>query len=523
MSIIFLLIGIAIALALLSILPKIPNSQLKAAAAALACLAIVAGLIFSSFRYVRSNEVGIVVKNALGAKLPAGKIIATNGEMGPQAKVLPPGWHLWLWPVIFDIDYVPVTEIEEGLVGILTAADGQPLPPGAVYAPEWQEDGRKRMAEDATYFLTDGNGYKGPQTTVLTPGSYRINTKLFKIEKIPVTNIERATVGVVKSNVGTEPPLVEGKQPILVSRQHKGIWKEVLTPGKYNINSKAYEITMVTTRESIADFTKSASTATDEMDRQITVRTSDAFEFPVDVRVRYKIEQDNASMVVARLQDDDENMLRVLQASVRSIFRNNAQDVKALDYVQQRVQQESRSLEMLTSEMEQYGITINAVLIADLGDDSERWQNLLKTQTDREIALQEQETYKEQQRAAEQKKELTRTEQEAEEEKRLATAKYEVQIAEETKAKLILEAGAEAEAIKIRALAQADAYKQIAEQIGKSNAALVEILKIVGEKGIQITPRVMVTGNTSDGLNGGETTALIGTMLDSMVEKPERP
>lgn len=98
-----------------------------------------------------------------------------------------------MWPVIFDIDYVPVTEISEGYVGILTAKDGLPLPPNAVYAPEWKgtDDEIKRMAQDAEYFLTDGKGHKGPQTTVLAPGEYRINTKLFNVEMITVTNIER--------------------------------------------------------------------------------------------------------------------------------------------------------------------------------------------------------------------------------------------------------------------------------------------------------------------------------------------
>jgi len=50
------------------------------------------------------------------------------------------------------------------------------------------------------------------------------------------------------------------------------------------------------------------------------------------------------------------------------------------------------------------------------------------------------------------------------------------------------------------------------------NAALVELLKIVGERGINITPRVMVVGsNASDA--DPQMTALIGTMLDSMVAK----
>jgi uncharacterized membrane protein YqiK len=210
-----------------------------------------------------------------------------------------------------------------------------------------------------------------------------------------------------------------------------------------------------------------------------------------------------------------------MDSAVRAIFRNNAEGVKALDYVKQRSHQESQSETMLKDELKNIGVTITAVRIGDVGNE-ETLGALLKTQTDREIALQEQETFNEQQRAAEQKKQLTKTEQEAEEEKRLATAAYAVKIAENDKQKQVIAAQAEAEAVEIKAEAQAAAYKLIAEQIGSNNAALVEFLNIVGEKNIMITPRVMVTG----GGNGaeGQTTALIGTMLHSMVEDaPEQP
>ena len=83
----------------------------------------------------------------------------------------------------------------------------------------------------------------------------------------------------------------------------------------------------------------------------------------------------------------------------------------------------------------------------------------------------------------------------------------------------VIEAEAEAAAIKIEAEAQADAYRKIAEQIGKGNAALIEMLKIVGERAISITPRVMVTGGRNASATDGEMTALIGTMLDTMLQK----
>src|SRR4029078_6250290 len=99
---------------------------------------------------------------------------------------------------------------------------------------------------------------------------------------------------------------------------------------------------------------------------------------------------------------------------------------------------------MLQREMPKSGVTITGVRIGNVGN-AETLGSLLKTQTDREIALQEKATFKEQQLAQVQKKEIRRTQQHAEEEKRLATASSSVKIAQQDKEKQIIAAGAEAE------------------------------------------------------------------------------
>ena len=134
--------------------------------------------------------------------------------------------------------------------------------------------------------------------------------------------------------------------------------------------------------------------------------------------------------------------------------------------------------------------------------------------TDREIALQEQTTFEEQQRAAEKEKALMRTVQEAEEEKRLATAAYGVKVADEDKKKILIAAEAEAAQIALVAEAKAKAYEMISAVVGPDNATLLEIMKLVATDNIQITPDVMVTGGSS-----GTTEALMGTMLKGMLDK----
>ncbi len=526
-----MLVGVGLAIALLVLSAQL-NGLLRIAAATGAAVVLFAGFTLASFVYVDEDSVGLVTKEWAFATLPSGKIIATEGEMGPQANILGPGWHPWYWPMVYSIDLVPLTNIEKGNQGIITARDGLPLPDGSAYAPEWTDEQKKQMT-DAKFFLTEGGGYRGPQASVLEPGSYRINTKLFEVKQVEFVDVAKASVGVVKSNVG-EPagPPAEGERATrstrLVLDDQRGIRRDPLTPGQYYRNTDAYEITNISTAKQVTRYTDATSRQSGEHEEsQIIVRTSDGFTFPVDVRVEYEIEPANAPLLVATVGDDQEGLRKVMNSQVRAIFRNNAETVKALDYVKQRSQQESQSLNMLQDEMSLIGVTVTGVRIGDVGDE-ETLGTLLKTQTDRELALQEQETFKEQQRAAEQKKELTRTEQEAEEEKRLATAKYGVQIGEQDKLKQIIEAEAEAEAVKIKAEAQANAYQLIAEQIGKGNAALVEVLKVVGESGIEITPRVMVVNGANGTPSGGQmvggdaqTTALIGTMLDSMISKEE--
>jgi regulator of protease activity HflC (stomatin/prohibitin superfamily) len=514
MSGIFMLMGLLLAGALVfgGFQSKVPPVRIASVVAAVVVL--FTAFTLASFRYVREGQVGIVTKNVGFTPLPPGKIIATSGEKGPQASVLSPGWNPGYWPFIYDVENVPMVEIPAGKVGLLTASDGKPLPGDATYAPEWPSGEEKNMAQNGEYFLTTGEGMRGPQTSVLKPGKHRVNPKLFTIKQVPVTTVPKAEVAVVKSNVGDQV-LGEGGRT-LVERGQRGIWRQPLLEGQYYLNTDAYEVTPISTRKKIVHYAARGSGAGVDDEREIMVRTSDGFTFPVDVRVEFEIRPHDAPLLVGTVGDDTDGLRSVMNSAVRAIFRNNAENVKALDYVKQRSHQESQSLKMLKDEMSKIGVTITGVRIGDVGN-AETLGSLLKTQTDREIALQEQMTFQEQQRAAEQKKLLTKTEQEAEEEKRLATASYEVKIAEQDQKKRVIAAEAEAQAIKIQAQAQADAYQQIAAQIGSSNAALIEVLKIVGERGIEITPRVMVSGSGANG--SSQTTALIGTMLDTMVDR----
>ncbi len=161
---------------------------------ALICLAA------TSYVHVESDEIAVLNKIYGTTSLPGEHIIATNGEKGPQAEILTPGWHPWfLVNVIYQVENKKVISIPSGKYGFLNAKDGAPLRPDQFLADTFPPNHELDML-DAEYFLTHG-GQRGPQTTILTPGNYRLNTYLWDVSIYNAVDVAEGFVGVVKSNV----------------------------------------------------------------------------------------------------------------------------------------------------------------------------------------------------------------------------------------------------------------------------------------------------------------------------------
>ncbi len=96
---------------------------------------------------------------------------------GIQLRTLPPG----LWPIhpyLFRVSVAKATVVPQGKVGVITAADGDPLDPGRLLGKAITDH---RNFQDAEQFIAAG-GQKGPQVDILTPGVYRILTQSTAIE-----------------------------------------------------------------------------------------------------------------------------------------------------------------------------------------------------------------------------------------------------------------------------------------------------------------------------------------------------
>src|SRR5215510_13339261 len=132
---------------------------------------------------VPEDSVGIVNKKyvVVGSHrtLPAGAIIALNGEAGLQADTLAPGLHFGLWPWQYLVTLQKFITINTDSIGVVEARDGFPLKDGRVLARRVNCN----TFQDARAFL-EGGGERGPQMTVIPPGTYRINTALFSVQSV---------------------------------------------------------------------------------------------------------------------------------------------------------------------------------------------------------------------------------------------------------------------------------------------------------------------------------------------------
>jgi uncharacterized membrane protein YqiK len=186
-------------------------------------LAIVASVVLvASYRFVLwlfgviivpDDSVGMVTKKfvLLGKHrtLPDGRIIALNGEAGFQADTLSPGLHLGLWPWQYAVELAPFLTVPHGRVGTVEACDGEPLASGRIVA--------RRVScgsfQDARSFLARG-GERGPQMELIPPGTYRINSLLFKVSVVDAVTVPPGKIGVVEARDGK--PLASGR---IIARQ----------------------------------------------------------------------------------------------------------------------------------------------------------------------------------------------------------------------------------------------------------------------------------------------------------------
>jgi uncharacterized membrane protein YqiK len=195
---------------------------------------------------VDAREIAIKERRYFGAKMPPGRVVATEGEVGIQADVLKPGLHLIKYPFERVVRKVPLIEIGADEIGIVEAVDGEPMLPGRIFALDRAQNAHNNF-QDPIAFIKQG-GVKGIQLRTLPPGLWPIHPYLFRVSIGNTTVIPQGKVGIVIAADGAplDPGRLLGKaieghlsfqnaELFVAAGGQRGPQVDILTPGTYRI------------------------------------------------------------------------------------------------------------------------------------------------------------------------------------------------------------------------------------------------------------------------------------------------
>ena len=501
---------------------------------------------------IAENRIG-TVSTVDGVPMPPGRLLGDvvecnsfqdaksfldNGGMkGPQVQILRPGVYR-INTYVFEVTERNVIDVPKENIGIVIANDGIPLMSNRIIAPEPEVD-HKHFQDGQTFI--NGKGYRGPQLETLQPGRYYINPLLFEVANYPLATIPPGYVAVKISSVGEElessmkAPMVsfpgnlngtlnESQVPLITDKKQRGILKDPVAPGKYNLNTIAYKVELVPTSAVTIDWASSDSARAAETFTpssteaethrvaeffnfsQLKVTSKDGFQLEVDVRLIIRIPPEDAPYIIARFGTVQNLIEQVAHPLIDSSFRNEAGKEEALQFVHSRSELQANALSKAADEFKKYHVEVQGLLIAYISVDP----TLLQTQTAKQIAIQQQLQYQEEAKAQAQQIAVQEQSARAQKQKDVIAAKLTIDINQDLATAAIKQAEGVRESTKIVAegnayqikqtgQAQAEAYEAQVKVLGQSNVALVKVIDEVSTGKVQITPNILVTGGDSQG------------------------
>jgi uncharacterized membrane protein YqiK len=482
-------------------------------------------------------------------------------------------------PGLFFVRLYDATAINENTIGLVEALDGAPLDPRDYVATP--VEGHDNF-QDCNEFITRG-GQRGPQKDILLPGTYYINPLVFKVINESAKEVKPGEVAVIVSNVGKDPSedirrqmankvrermereekqhisqaaarldkldderrtmeeieedlkitdpadmrLDEGAhEAYVVPEGFRGIQETVVGPGRYYINTLAVSPIVIPTTNQTVEWTAGESAA--DTFNPFEVISKDGFTMQLEVRVVFRVKPEDAPFMVAKIGSTDRLIQNVMHPLIDSIFRNQASESSAMAYLQNRHEEQERAEARVRAHLLKYHVDVVNVLICHIHLPEE----LMKTQTEKILAEQRQNMYDAQREAEEKRIQLERTSAHANNQKDLMAATVGVEIsgkrAEQRKAEgegeahYILATGrAEAEKVRLMGEAQGVAYHEQVNALGAQGVALVETLKVIGDKNVRITPDILASGGGGDGGSGIGTLLLLSLFRDRLgIEAP---
>ncbi len=176
----------------------------------------------SVFYYVEPDELLVVISKS-GDEPPPGQLLADPGQQGPLKEVLGEGRH-FIWPVLYEVEKHDLAELNMIIppfkIGVVRAKVGKPLPAGRILAEEGEKGIRRailppgrhrlnprgyevklhdailiqpgyvglvtRLVGDAPQAKYAQEGEKGILSEVLQPGLYYLNPFEYRVREVEV-------------------------------------------------------------------------------------------------------------------------------------------------------------------------------------------------------------------------------------------------------------------------------------------------------------------------------------------------
>ena len=413
----------------------------------------------------------------------------------------------------------------DDLVGIVTVHDGPSLRQGEIIAPTVGDN----PAEDSTYhnkfqdsdrFLRAG-GFRGRQLQVLVEGTYYVNRLFATVETIQKTIIEVGNVGVVVSytgDAGADLSGMEYRHGELVLTGNRGVWSEPLLPGKYAFNTYAGKVAIVPTTNFILKWIRNQVGAHkfDENLSEVSLITKDAFEPSLPLSVVVHIDYKKAPLVIQRFGDIKKLVEQTLDPMVSAYFKNVGQTRTLIQLLQDRSAIQQQAGVEMKEKFAHYNLELEEVLIgtpsSPEGDTRDtQIETILMQLRSRQVAVEQVETYNQQEKAAVKERELREAQSRAQMQTKMTEAELSINI-QSNQGKAEYQRSIQ-QASQIRALAEAEAEK--IARIGIAQALATEeqvrayggpqfqvtqqvmnrFAEAIQQAGVDVVPRILIKGN----------------------------
>lgn len=501
----------------------------------------------------------------------ARKFLENGGFKGPQVAILPPGQRR-INTYVFTVTVVDATKIREGHLGLIVAKDGKSLPSGYIIAPEpkLKEGVTCQQLFQAPQEFIDSEGYRGPQLATLQPGTYYINTFLLEVTEIEQSVVPPGYVAVITSFVGKEltsskslPGEVDKKpgfnqsiheesEVVLQDNPNeRGILSKPVATGTYNLNTMAFDATLVKTSAITIDWAddsiplesdvigisknKSATTSSKSGDffkfSRLKIASKDTFLLNVAVRLIIRIRPENAPFVIARFGSIANLIEQIAHPLIDSSFRNKAGDELALAFYNARATLQKEAWEKAKEEFDKYHIEVPNLLLSYIDIEN---KELLETQTKKQIAIQQVDQYAEETKAQEARTTLQEKtaiadkqaevvasqlsikieENKADALRKTADGKKDARIAEATGDATYLRETGTAKGAEVEAVftAKAKGFRDQVLVLGSQNTTAVNIAELLSTNHMKVVPDITVSG-----AEGGSEQALMAAMTKTFI------